>query len=187
VRVLAAYLAAGADVSRDHLALADNAESAEVLRTLVAAGARLKGRPCVVRQAALRDADLARAWLAAGAGHTWHSELAVGLAEYNPLHNAQSGEVVAVLVAAGASVHACARDGRQPLHVAASPAVVDALVAAGADVMARDWVGKTPLHTAHHPGVVRALLRHGTPLHACACVRALALGILGQDMVCKRY
>lgn len=89
-----------------------------------------------------------------------------------PLHHARRGDVVRLLVTAGANVNAADSWGQRPLHCAAklpfderNQQIMVALIEAGADVDARDKDGATPLlHAcgfAVPPTVVRLLLEAG--------------------------
>ena len=113
--------------------------------------------------------------------------------DLTPLHLATSGDVVAVLLAGGADIHARDSFGNTPLHIAAYHNAGEAAVALlqhGADVHAGrgDDADRptTPLHNAAHLlnlEVVRVLLDHGadvnrasgfgTPLHEVAYARAV--------------
>ena len=76
------------------------------------------------------------------------------VASFAGLGDAHYTAAVGVLVAAGATVDARARDGRTPLHVAAarrSEDTVGVLLDAGADGTARTASGETPLDKAHKP------------------------------------
>ena len=86
-----------------------------------------------------------------------------------PLHDAETPEAVALLLAAGADIEARATylgwrqpNGRDmtPLHVAAkrgNAAVFMALLEAGADPTALDIEGKTPLDHAREQKTLREL------------------------------
>jgi len=72
-----------------------------------------------------------------------------------PLHWAALGgstEVVALLIAKGAQVHAKDRDGQMPIHTASTEAVAGLLIGKGADIAAMDNYGRTPLHYAAYYG-----------------------------------
>lgn len=105
------------------------------------------------------------------------------------LHNAArhgNGELIRLLVDAGANVNARNEYENTPLHVAtkwgwhpesAKPEsstrnnaeVVEILIAAGSDVHAQDFAGDTPLHgaaMAKDPGVIQALIDGGADISA---------------------
>lgn len=144
------------------------------VRALIAEGADVNaaqgdGMTALHWAASNRDPGLARVLLDAGAG------VAAGtrIGHYTPLHvaaQAGAGEVVEMLLGAGADPELAARagGGARPLHLAAasgSERAVEALVAAGADVNATEesW-GQTPLIFAASKGrtdAVRALLEAG--------------------------
>ena len=134
--------------------------------------------------------------------------------DLTPLHLATSGDVVAVLLAGGADIHARDSFGNTSLHIAAYHNAGEAAVALlrhGADVHAGrgDDSGRptTPLHNAAHLlnlEVVRVLLNHGadvnrasgfgTPLHeaayqsgAAALPVATALLERGADVDARGY
>lgn len=135
-RVLGPLVNAGADVNEPsdygstglHLALLS--KHAMAVKTLIELGADANA------QDAKGDAPL-------------HSALWFG-----PIHgpgNAIDDELVAMLLAAGASVDAKNDDGETPLHLAAfssTPDAVSVLLQAGADASAEDHWGATPLNVA---------------------------------------
>ena len=73
-----------------------------------------------------------------------------------PLHNAATKEIVELLIAAGADVHAKGDEaGETPLHNAAYEGhkeIAELLIAAGANVSAISDGGITPLYIATEPG-----------------------------------
>ncbi len=88
-----------------------------------------------------------------------HNELAV-----HPLHAAAAGghsELVWILIASDAPVHARQRGGWTPLHSAAANGDLEsvlALLSAGADSAAANDDGRTPIELASHESVRAALL-----------------------------
>lgn len=97
--------------------------------------------------------------------------------DWTPLHVAaahnEDPEVAAVLLAAGADLHARGYEGETPLSQAAgndNPAVAALLLEAGADVHARGSTGWTVLHEAvgrtSNPAVLAVLLDAGAELEA---------------------
>ncbi len=89
-----------------------------------------------------------------------------------PLHFAQNGEVVSLLLAYGADLEGRTRQGGTPLQWAARFGLViamEALIAGGADVNMRDADGETPLWHAAWTGQAQAavlLLANGADVNA---------------------
>ena len=107
---------------------------------------------------------------------------------WTPLHYAaadnSSVAVIEALLAAGANVHAIARNGATPLHAAmfnTNPEFIKVLLAAGADVQARDVFGATTLHVAANfatdPEVIEVLLAAGADVQARDVFGSTALHI----------
>ena len=150
VSVVAALIAAGADVKDYYLHYAARNGHVSVVAALIAAGADVN----------VKDSK--------------------GWAPWPPLlWAARSGHVsvVSALIAAGADVNAKTRDDWTPLHLAASNghvSVVSALIAAGADLNAKtnffgnSLLNATPLHYAAwdgHVSVVSAFIAAGADLN----------------------
>ncbi|MEO0351178.1 MAG: ankyrin repeat domain-containing protein [Cyanobacteria bacterium P01_A01_bin.15] len=88
-----------------------------------------------------------------------------------PLHNAKTGDAIAVLIDHGFDVSVKNSDstilkGRTPLHQASSGEVAKALIDYGADIHAKTEQGLTPLHTAPSAEVVEVLLQNGADINA---------------------
>ncbi|CAM9633300.1 unnamed protein product [Phaeothamnion confervicola] len=125
-----------------HLAAQHNRTN--VVKTLLALGARVDGFPAVSGSGGGGGGGGGVCGYVSGSG-----------CGATPLHRAcYSGatEAVRLLLAAGANVQAVDtsfHDGRMPLHKACAGgphvAIIDALLAAGADPAARDAAGRTPL------------------------------------------
>ena len=72
-----------------------------------------------------------------------------------------TAELVKLLIAHGADVHAQAPHGVRPLHSAGARDALEALIAAGADPHAKTDGGATALHYAANVDAARFLLRRG--------------------------
>jgi ankyrin repeat protein len=83
----------------------------------------------------------------------------------SPLHFATSGEVVEILVEAGADVMARETVGLTPLHTTTTGEAAQALIDAGADVMAENPKGLTPLHKAENAEVAEVLIDNGAEVN----------------------
>jgi ankyrin repeat protein len=178
VAVAEGLLAAGADVNaRDvdgctPLHSAAFAFGAEVIPVLLKAGADINARN------KNGDTPLHHAMLAGGGGGDKAIPYLIkGKADVNMLNNRgltpllcafnsmpPSIKKIEQLVAAGAKVNSCPKDGVTALHLACTgcATAVDVLVAAGAKVNARTNEGRTPLHyaaEAGQKGIVALLLK----------------------------
>jgi len=89
-----------------------------------------------------------------------------------PLHNAvdvDEIEMVTLLIAAGADIHAVDRSTRTALFSARSPEVAQLLIDVGLDLEVRDWLGWSPLIAAINDGSleeVKALVSVGANVNA---------------------
>ena len=83
----------------------------------------------------------------------------------SPLHFATTGEVVEILIDAGADVMARETVGLTPLHTTTTGEAAQALIDAGADVMAENPKGLTPLHTAENAEVAEVLIDNGADVN----------------------
>jgi len=83
------------------------------------------------------------------------------------LHKAQSGDMVRLLLKAGANVHARDERNDTALHTPLNADIARALIEAGAYVDARDGENNTVLHTTYDdPEIVRALINAGADVNA---------------------
>lgn len=89
-----------------------------------------------------------------------------------PLHKAVSyghNDIVALLLARGADIHARNQEGKTSMFMAKRwPSIVRLLVQAGADVNAQDNIGRTPLHeSAFHgqPAEMQVLIDSGASIY----------------------
>ena len=101
---------------------------------------------------------------------------------YVPLHGAQSGKMVKLLINFGALPSVGDDIGCTPLHDSGIEDVVKALIECGANVNAQNQFGQTPLHgfvNIEKQGIIKLLLDAGadlniknregkTPLNKCA-------------------
>jgi ankyrin repeat protein len=76
------------------------------------------------------------------------------------------GEVVAMLLKAGADPHLADKDGDTPLHKAQVVSVAEALIKNGADVNARNNRGETPLMATYSEEIARLLVQSGADISA---------------------
>ena len=78
----------------------------------------------------------------------------------------QRGEVVLLLVKAGADPRLADKDGNTPLHKARLLPVAEALIKSGADVNAHNNEGETPLMVTYSEEVASLLVRSGADISA---------------------
>ena len=77
------------------------------------------------------------------------------------LHLAQTPEIIAALLAAGADPNTKDDNDFTPLHDASNAEITRLLLAAGADPHAKDCFGCTPLHYARDEAMVQTLIAGG--------------------------
>jgi ankyrin repeat protein len=82
-----------------------------------------------------------------------------------PLHFAATGEMVEILVGAGADVMVRDSVGLTPLHTTTTAEAADALIYAGAEVMDENPKGLTPLHKAANAEVAEVLIQNGAEVN----------------------
>ena len=106
------------------------------------------------------------------------------------LEEADTADVVGVLVRAGVDVNAWVNGGGTALHSVASASACRRLLAVGGDPCATNDAGQTPLHVARDAGTVVALVSAGACVWChrnCSnpdCTRALpsGLGVVPQSI-----
>ena len=83
-----------------------------------------------------------------------------------PLHWASNGKVAELLIASGADVNIKSNDGNTPLHWTSSGKVAELLIANGADINAKSNDGITPLHWASSGKIADLLIANGADVNA---------------------
>jgi len=83
-----------------------------------------------------------------------------------PLHFARSGEMVRLLLEAGAERDALNDQKETPLHTVRFPGAAEALLVAGADPKALDEIRETPLHDVPNEELVELLVAWGADVNA---------------------
>lgn len=175
--ICALLISAGADVNKKDyrsetpLDKAASRAHLNIVRRLVAAGAKLDHWPPLHIAALMGRTSECRRLIAAGAD----VNQSMGPDELIPLHRAaRSGHVgiCLLLLQHGAQVLATTKDGCTALHLAAKgghPRTCQLLIRAGTPVDALEKYRYTPLHYAaesNHPATVAILLRHGADVKA---------------------